>query len=69
MGTRVIGLVPPEGEWQRMADVCFACKAAGVDVPTVYVAAAVRAVREDVTVPGEYDPQDGASVVKDQRQV
>lgn len=33
MSTWVIGFVPPDDEWKKMADVWFACKAAGVEVP------------------------------------
>lgn len=33
MNTRVIGFVPPDDKWRKMADVWFACEKAGVDVP------------------------------------
>lgn len=32
-GIWVKGFVPPDEEWKKMADVWFACKAAGVDTP------------------------------------
>jgi hypothetical protein len=30
---RVIGFVPPDAQWQKMADVWFACTAADIAVP------------------------------------
>lgn len=30
---RVIGFIPPDADWQKMADVWHACKAAKIDPP------------------------------------
>lgn len=30
---RVIGFMPPDDDWRKMADVWFACERAGIDIP------------------------------------
>ena len=33
MSTWIVGFVPPDAEWQKMAAVYFACKEAKIDIP------------------------------------
>lgn len=33
MSTHVVGIVPPDEEWQKMKAVWDACRAAGIDLP------------------------------------